>query len=78
MKEIRNHRRIVGAIVLTLLCFVATASPAAAFDREDASFEGRVFIRVSVLWDRVQSAAASLLSEIGDSWLDKTGARVED
>ena len=78
MKRIRNNRRILGAAVLTILCVVGAASPAAAFEREEASIEAQVFSRVSALWGRLQSLAAYAIGQFGDAWLGESGARVED
>ncbi len=76
MKSLRNNRRILGAILLTLVCFVVPAAPAAAFDRGatiDEQIEGRVsrFIR---LFD---SSLANLLQKLGVTWA-ADGPHIED
>lgn len=77
MKSLRNNRRVLGAILLTLVCVVTSAAPAAAFGDRGATIDERSESRVSSLLDRFEAGISSFLSKLGITWA-ADGAHIED
>ncbi|MFQ5527663.1 MAG: hypothetical protein ACE5GX_15555 [Thermoanaerobaculia bacterium] len=77
MQRLRNNRRILGAILLTTLCFVASTAPAAAFDDRGAVFDERTESRFDRLVERFEAGVSSLLQSLKTFW-SASGARIED
>lgn len=76
MNSTNNKRRILGAVLLTIVCFMASAAPAAAFDRDAYMNEdhGGLFARVAL---QIQSGVSTVFAKLGIFW-NATGAIIED
>ena len=76
MKSFRNNRRLLGAILLTIVCFAGSAAPAAAFERGSSYGEGDAGMFDRVV-QSIQVGMSSLFDKLGLFW-NAAGAVIED
>lgn len=77
MNILRNHRRLVAAVVLSAACLVLTAPPASADPFRVELIQERVQIRISNLLAGFYGIVFDWVQTV-DSWVAADGARPGD